>query len=538
MVLLQPWITGQIILLNSGSLIYVAAKEIWLLHNNFRWVKRMKEIILKCENISKSFPGVKALDKVRFDLRKGEVHALCGENGAGKSTLIKIVSGLFSKDEGTIEHFGNKVKYKNAIECRKNGIALIPQELHLAQTLTVAENVFMTKYPKKKGLVDWKKMYKDTRKLQERLGKAALTFEPDQLVSKLNMGQQQLVEIMKAISTDVNIIAFDEPTSSLSDEETAEMFALIKQLTKQGISIIYVSHRLSEIFEICQRVSVFKDGKYVGTKDTDKIETKDIIAMMVGRDMQLYEKHRGRSFGDKVLEVEGLRWGKKVNGVSFNLRKGEILGMFGIVGAGRTETARLIFGLEEKDAGVIKVNGKEVAIKHPKDAVALKLGFLTEDRRGEGLAVVLNVTENTTMPSLKRFIKNGIIRIKKEESFAQEMANMLNTKTPSMRTKVATLSGGNQQKIAIAKWLGAKSDILIFDEPTRGIDVGAKAEIYKLMDELTGDGKSIVMISSELPEILAMSDRLLVLRDGKIAAELNSVEKLCEEDVVCHAIKT
>ncbi len=510
----------------------------WLSHSDFELRNKMNEVILKCENISKSFPGVKALNNVRFDLRKGEVHALCGENGAGKSTLIKIVTGLYEKDEGTIEYLGEKVNYKNTMECRKNGIALIPQELHLAQTLTVAENVFMTNYPMKKGIVDWNKMNEDTTKLQNRLGSAALSFRPEQIVSTLSMGHQQLVEIMKAISMDVNIIAFDEPTSSLSDEETAEMFALIKQLTAQGISIIYVSHRLAEIFQICQRVSVFKDGNYIGTNDVDKITTQNIITMMVGRDMKLYEKHRGNVIDENVLEVSDLSWGSKVQGVSFCLKKGEILGMFGIVGAGRTETARLIFGLQKKDSGIIKVNNKIVEIRHPEDAVNLKIGFLTEDRRGEGLAVGLNVTENTTMPSLKNFIKNGIIRITEEEKFTKQMVKMLNTKTPSVRTKVETLSGGNQQKIAISKWLGAKADILIFDEPTRGIDVGAKAEIYRLMDKLTMEGKSIIMISSELPEIFAMSDRLLVMRDGRIEVELESISELSEEDILSYAIKT
>lgn len=498
----------------------------------------MDNIILKCEHISKSFPGVKALDDVRFDLIKGEVHALCGENGAGKSTLIKIITGLYQKDEGTIEYSGEQVNYKSTIECRKHGISLIPQELHLAQTLTVAENIFMTNYPVKYGIVDWKKMFDDTEKLQIRLGKAAMSFKPDQVVSTLNMGQQQLVEIMKAISTQVKVIAFDEPTSSLSDEESSEMFTLIRELKNQGISIIYVSHRLAEIFTICDRITVFKDGKYVGTNDIDKIDTRQIISMMVGRDMKMYVKHENREFGEPVLEVKDLKWGKKVDDISFNLRKGEILGMFGIVGSGRTETARTIFGLEKKDSGIIKINGKEVDIKQPKDAVDKKIGFVTEDRRGEGIVVCMNVAENMTMPSIANFIKCGILRISKEEEFAEKMVRVLNTKTPSVRSRTENLSGGNQQKVVISKWLGAESEILIFDEPTRGIDVGAKAEIYKLMDQLTLEGKSIIMISSELPEILAMSDRLLVFCDGRIVAELDDIKGLSEEKVLNYAIKT
>jgi len=498
----------------------------------------MTDTILKCENICKSFPGVKALDNVSFDLKRGEVHALCGENGAGKSTLIKIVTGLYHKDSGTIEHFGEEVNYKNTIECRKNGIALIPQELHLAQTLTVAENIFMTEYPLKNGVVDWKKMHENTAKLQKRLGKAALEFKPDQLVSSLSMGQQQLVEIMKAISTKVNIIAFDEPTSSLSDDETKEMFSLIKQLTREGISIIYVSHRLAEIFKICDRVSVFKDGEYIGTENTKDITTKEIISMMVGRKVNMYVKHERKGIVENVLEVEGLQRGNKVKNVSFSLRKGEILGMFGIVGSGRTETARLIFGLDEKEKGTIKMHAKEVDINKPSDAVEKGIGFVTEDRRGEGLAICMNVTENITMPSIDNFISRGILRVLKEENFAKKMTTMLKTKTPSVRARVENLSGGNQQKVVISKWIGAESEILIFDEPTRGIDVGAKAEIHKLMDELTSQGKSIIMISSDLPEVMAMSDRLLVFRDGYAVAELDNVRKLSEEDILCYAIRT
>jgi ribose transport system ATP-binding protein len=373
--------------------------------------------------------------------------------------------------------------------------------------------------------------------LQQQLGEAALTFRPEQLVRTLSMGQKQLVEIMKAISTKVKIIAFDEPTSSLSDEETLEMFKLIRELTKQGISIIYVSHRLAEIFEICDRVTVFKDGKYVDTKTTREVDTSELIAMMVGRDLQLYEK-TPRDEGDEIVfEVSGLKSGSKVKDISFNLKKGEILGMFGIVGSGRTETARAIFGLEEKEAGEIKVNGKTVQIKHPKDAVDARIGLVTEDRRGEGLALVMSVAENITMPYFKKFARRGIINLNKEKQTAGQMVDLLSIKTPKLETKVESLSGGNQQKIVISKWLGADSEILIFDEPTRGIDVGAKAEVHKLMDKLTHEGKSIVMISSELPEIMAMSDRILVFRDGMICAELTDPRALSEKDVLQYAIK-
>lgn len=498
----------------------------------------MEEVILKCSHITKSFPGVKALDNVQLELRRGEVHALCGENGAGKSTVIKIITGLYQKDSGEIEYFGKKINFKNTIECRKNGIALIPQELHLAETLTVAENIFMTKFPTKGMIVDWKRMNEQTKELQKRLGEAAMSFQPDQLVKTLSMGQKQLVEIMKAISTDVKVIAFDEPTSSLSDEETVEMFKLIRQLTAEGIAIIYVSHRLAEIFEICDRVSVYKDGKYIGTRDVAEVEPKDIISMMVGRDVSLFQKTRDREVGEPVFEVKGLCWKDRVKNVSFKLNKGEVLGMFGIVGSGRTETARAIFGIEKKDSGTIYKDGRELHIRRPEDAVLSKIGFVTEDRRGEGLALVMSVAENITMPSMQRYVKKGVLDLKAEAKAAAEMVEMLEIKTPKLETRVGSLSGGNQQKIVISKWLGADSEILIFDEPTRGIDVGAKAEIYKLIDSLTQKGKSIIMISSELPEVLAMSDRLLVFRDGEIVAELAGVQSLSEEDVLGYAIKT
>ncbi|GHU63422.1 ribose import ATP-binding protein RbsA [Clostridia bacterium] len=498
----------------------------------------MDEYALKCENISKSFPGVQALDNVGFDLKKGEVHALCGENGAGKSTLIKIVTGLYQKDSGDIIYEGSKINYKSTIECRKNGIALIPQELQLAETLTVAENVFMTDFPRKGIIVDWKVMMKKTRALQERLGAAALTFQPQDLVSKLSMGQRQLVEIMKAISTGVKLIAFDEPTSSLSDEETREMFRLIQELTNQGISIIYVSHRLAEIFKIADRVTVFKDGKLIGTKAIAETNPQELISMMVGRDMNLYQKSHDGIVGETLLEAKNLTRGSKVKNVSFTLKQGEVLGMFGIVGSGRTETVRLLFGLDRMDSGEVIMHGKKLNIKSPRDAVREKIGLITEDRRGEGLSLVMSVAQNITMPYFSKFRKHGVLDLKEEAKTAGKMVEILNIKTPGLKTRVETLSGGNQQKIVISKWLGADSEILIFDEPTRGIDVGAKAEIHKLMDNLSKEGRGIIMISSELPEILSMSDRILVFRDGEIKAELENTESLTEEDVLSYSIKT
>ena len=499
---------------------------------------QLSEVVLSCKGISKAFPGVKALDEVDFELQFGEVHALCGENGAGKSTLIKIIAGMYEKDAGKIIYAGKRIDYKTVQECRRNGISIIPQELHLAPALTVAENIFMTNHPKKRGIVDWKAMWRNTHALQERLGSTALSFKPEQLVSELSMGHRQLVEIMKAIATEVKVIAFDEPTSSLSDEEVTQLFNLIGQLVKNGISIIYVTHRLAEIFEICNRVTVLKDGKYVGTKNISDITTNDVINMMVGRDMKMFEKKPEKHVGDVVLEARNLKRGEKVKDVSFILKRSEILGIFGIIGSGRTEMARLLFGIDKGESGQISINSHEVKLNHPKDAVEMKMGFVSEDRRGEGLAIRLDVSKNTTMPFIRRLVKKAIIRLSKEAEVTSRLVEALNIKTPSIHTIVENLSGGNQQKIVVSKWIGAESEILIFDEPTRGIDVGAKAEIYRLMEKLTTEGKSIIMISSELPEVLAMSDRLLVFRDGAVAAELQNVHELSEEDVMRYAIGT
>ena len=496
----------------------------------------MNDVVMLCKGVSKAFPGVQALDAVNFELRRGEVHAICGENGAGKSTLIKIIAGLYKKDDGEIFFEDKPVDFKSVQECRKNGISLIPQELHLAPALTVAENIFMTGHPKKGPFVDWKAMWEKTHGLQERLGSTALSFRPNQLISELTMGHMQLVEVMKAISTEVKVIAFDEPTSSLSDEEAAQLFKLIKQLTSEGISVIYVSHRLNEIFSVCDRVTVFKDGRYVATNNVADINTGDIISMMVGREMNLFEKKSDKYIGDAIMNVEGLKWKRRVNNVSFFLKKGEILGVFGIIGSGRTEMARLLFGLEKKDSGKISIGGREALLNHPKDAVNMKMGFVSEDRRGEGLATRLNVCQNITMPFFKRLAKLGLINLGREKGKAAGLIKALDIKTPGIGTITENLSGGNQQKIVISKWIGSESDILIFDEPTRGIDVGAKAEVYRLMEKLTSEGKSIIMISSELPEVLAMSDRLLVFKDGMIVAEFTNVRELSEEDVLRYAI--
>lgn len=498
-----------------------------------------KEVILRMEHICKSFPGVRALDCVDFELRKGEVHALCGENGAGKSTLLKILTGMYRKDNGTILVEGREVNFKSIHEAKQHGIGVIPQEIQMASRLSVAENMFMAKYPRKMAFfVDWKKMREDAKVMQQKLGESTASMAAESLVDGMSMGHKQLIEIMKALSTEVKILAFDEPTSSLSEEETEQLFKLIEDLKAKGISIIYISHKLKEIFRICDRITVLKDGKYAGTKDIKDTSVSELISMMVGRNLDLFEKRIGRRrVTDQIaLEVKGLERGNAIKDISFKLGKGEILGMFGIVGSGRSETARVIFGLDKRTRGEIFLNGVKVEINNPQDAVKAKIGFVTEDRHGEGLSLKHTIRWNITMPFIKILTRLGLLNHSLEKGISIKYIDALKIKAPGDETVSESLSGGNQQKIVISKWLAAESEILIFDEPTRGIDVGAKSEIYRLIRNLAEEGKSILMISSELPEILALSDRILVYKDGRIAAELENHEQLNEEDILKHAI--
>lgn len=499
----------------------------------------MGDAILQMTNISKEFPGVKALDNVDFSLRRGEVHAICGENGAGKSTLLKIISGAYATYGGEFLVNGKKVAFNSTRDARNMGISVISQEIQVAPDLTVAENIFMGVYPKNAlGIVDWKLMQQKTRKLQERLGSQALSINPNSKVLHLSMGHKQIIEILRAISFEIDILALDEPTSSLSDEETKQLFNLIRDLRSKGISIIYVSHRLQEIFEICDRITVLKDGKLVGTREIEGITISDIVGMMVGRNFELFEKCekldlKGR---EKYLEVQNLSREGAFEDINFSVKSGEILGMFGIVGSGRTEVARVIFGMDYKTNGKILVKGNEVAISSPKKAIANKIGFVTEDRHAEGLILQENIRRNITLPFIKKLAKMRVIQSKMEADISKEFSKALKIKAPSDLTITNNLSGGNQQKVVIAKWLASKADILIFDEPTRGIDVGTKAEIYKLINALAFEGKAIIMISSELPEILGMSDRVLVFKDGRINGEFSERCDLNEITILNKAI--
>lgn len=483
----------------------------------------MGDIILTMKDIDKSFPGVHALDHVNFEVRKGEVHALMGENGAGKSTLMKVLTGIYTKDSGSIIFEGKEVEFHNTREAQDAGIVIVHQELNMLGHLTVAQNIFIGREFKKGIRIDDKKMNEEAAKLFERLH---IDIDPMETMSNLTVGKQQMCEIAKAISHEAKVIIFDEPSAALTESEIEELFKIIRDLRKQQLGIVYISHRMDEIKVITDRVTVMRDGGYVGTLITNKCTKDDIINMMVGR--VIYEDPKTESAVPKnapvVLKVEHLNAGRMVQDVSFELRKGEILGFSGLMGAGRTETARAIFGADPKTGGNIYINGEKVEINTPQDAVKCGIGYLSEDRKRFGIVVQKSVAENSTMASMENFIKGLFINKAKENKVAQEYVESLATKTPGVDQLVVNLSGGNQQKVVIAKWLIRNCDILIFDEPTRGIDVGAKNEIYKLMNRLAEEGKSIIMISSEMTEILRMSDRIVVMCEGRKTGEIDISE--------------
>ncbi len=489
---------------------------------------KMGDVILTMKGIDKSFPGVHALDHVDLEIRKGEVHALMGENGAGKSTLMKVLTGIYSKDEGTITYEGKEVEFTNPREAQDAGIVIVHQELNMLGHLTVAQNIFIGREIMNSKLIDDKKMNEEAKKLFDQLG---IDIDPTETMSRLTVGKQQMCEIAKAISHDAKVIIFDEPSAALTEAEIEELFKIIRDLRDKQLGIVYISHRMDEIKVITDRVTVMRDGGYVGTLITKDCTKDDIINMMVGR--VIYEDPKTKSNvapdAPVVLKVEHLNAGRMVRDVSFELRKGEILGFSGLMGAGRTETARALFGADPKESGDIYINGQKVDIKNPQDAVKHGIGYLSEDRKRYGIIVQKTVAENSTMASLENFVSGLFINKKKENQAAQEYVDALKTKTPSVDQLVVNLSGGNQQKVVIAKWLVRNCDILIFDEPTRGIDVGAKSEIYQLMNQLVEQGKSIIMISSEMTEILRMSDRIVIMCEGRKTGELDISEASQEQ---------
>jgi ribose transport system ATP-binding protein len=481
--------------------------------------------------IDKRFSGVHALKQVDFDLVKGEIHALVGENGAGKSTLMKALTGIFPKDSGEIHYLGKLFNPRGPKQALNAGIAIVHQELNMMDHLTVAQNLFIGRESTKfKGLLlDEKEQNKRARELLSRLH---MDINPELKLGRLTVGKQQMVEIAKAVSYNLKVLILDEPTAALTDREIEDLFTIMRDLSAKGVSMIYISHRLDEIGEISHRVTVLRDGELVGTKKTSELSKEEMINMMVGR--VIYEQPKSHSNvppdAPVVLKVTDLNAGKQVQNISFELHKGEILGFAGLMGAGRTETARALYGAD-KATGAIEVNGRQALINSPMDAVKKGIGYLSEDRKRFGLATRLPVIDNAVMASYGELTPAFLLRTRELVKATEEYVQKLNIKTPSLDQFVKNLSGGNQQKVVIAKWLIKNSSILIFDEPTRGIDVGAKSEIYSLMNELVKEGKSIIMISSELGEVLRMSDRVVVMNEGRIKGILN-IEDATQEKIM------
>jgi len=484
--------------------------------------------LLSLRDVTMVFPGVVALDAVGFSLRRGEVHAVCGENGAGKSTLMKVLSGQYQPASGTITYKGRQRRFASSLEAQRDGIAMIHQELNLVPHLSVAENIYLAREPHRWGFVDRKRLELDSRRCLDQLG---LEVSPDAIVGQLSVAQQQMVEIAKALSLDAEVLIMDEPTSSLTDSETAQLFNVIRELRQAGVGIIYISHRLDEMAQIVDRVTVLRDGRFICTERFADTSVDEIVSRMVGR--ALKDKFPPRTSvpcEEIVLSVDGLARGTKLGPVSFELRRGEILGFAGLMGAGRTEVARAVFGADAVDAGTVSMGGVALAIRSPVDAIAQGIAYLSEDRKGQGLAVNMNVAHNITMARMSAVSNRfGFISQAAEQSAAQRFIAELDIRTPSPRQVARLLSGGNQQKVAIAKWLFRESRVIFFDEPTRGIDVGAKFAIYQLMDALAAQGIGVVMISSELPEILGMTDRIAVFHEGRIDALLDTRTTTQEE---------
>ena len=488
----------------------------------------MGETILQMQGIQKYFSGVHALKGVDFELKAGEVHALMGENGAGKSTLIKVLCGIHKRDGGSVTLFGQDVNFHNIAESQAAGISVIHQELNMMNHLTVAQNMFIGREPKKGIMIDDSRMICEAKALFDRIG---VKIDPTVKLGELTVGKQQMVEIAKAVSRDCKLLVLDEPTAALTQPEVEELFKIMNDLRNKGIGMIYISHRMDEINRISDRVTVMRDGEYVGTVNTADVTKDDIVKMMVGRVIMGDKKEASTVPADApvILEVKNLNAGKAVKNVSFQLHRGEILGFAGLMGAGRTEVARALYGADPRQTGEIYINGKLVNIKTPEQAVKNGICYLSEDRKRYGLMLGKSVSENSAIASLDKFIKNGWIDDKKIAKVAAETNGLLRTKTPSMEQLLKNLSGGNQQKVIIARWLIKDCDIFIFDEPTRGIDVGAKSEMYTLMEDLASKGKSVIMISSELAEIQRLSDRVIVMCEGRITGELDIADATQEE---------
>ncbi|PIC62714.1 D-xylose ABC transporter ATP-binding protein [Sporosarcina sp. P13] len=486
--------------------------------------------MIAMSGITKSFNGNKVLEDVRFEVAKGEIHALMGENGAGKSTLMKILTGIYTRDAGEVWVKGKKVEFKNAKEAEEAGIAVIHQELNILPDLTVAENFYLGSEMTigKSGILKTKEM---NRKAEEILAKLGLQIDARTVARELSVGKQQIIEIAKAVSSNAELIIMDEPTAALTDREIETLFETVRTLQAEGVSFVYISHRMEEIFSMCDRITILRDGQYVGVKRIKETTFEEIVQMMVGRELGERFPKRTHAIGDVKLKVEGLGRDELFKHVSFDVRKGEILGIAGLMGAGRTEVIQSIFGFKKPTAGEIFIDGKKVVISNPLQAKKLGIGYVTEDRKSEGLILDFSVQDNMSLTNFDRISKSGFIQRTKESALYHTMSKRLGVRTSGPEQIVKSLSGGNQQKVVIAKWLGIEPDILFLDEPTRGVDVGAKKEIYSIINELAERGVAIVMISSELPEVIGMADRVLVMHEGQLMADLPK-EEMTQERIM------
>jgi ribose transport system ATP-binding protein len=488
--------------------------------------------ILRMESISKSFPGVKALDKVDLDVRRGEVHAILGENGAGKSTLMKILSGAYRKDEGRVLLDGDSVEITDPREAQRLGISMIYQEFNLAPHLSVESNIFIGREPRFPflGLVDQKKIHRDSLVLISALG---VELDPRQQVSRLNVCQQQITEIAKALSMKARVMIMDEPTSALSETEVKTLFQVIRRLKSEGIGIVYISHNLEEVFEIADRITILRDGRNVGTTPARQLTPDMAVVRMVGRTIEdMYAREKVPT-GEEVLRVDGLCCGPLLRDISFSLHRGEILGIAGLLGSGRTELVRAIFGVDRTEKGSIAIDGKPVSIGRVTDAIQVGMGLVPEDRKRQGLFLGMSVRPNITAASVKRCSLQGFLSKGRESALARDYVSRLSIKVTGLEQPVVSLSGGNQQKVVLSRWLALSPKVLLLDDPTRGIDVGAKHAIYSLMGELARSGVGIIFISSELPEILGIADRILVMSGGRVGGELSGTEATQEKILSC-----
>ncbi len=489
--------------------------------------------ILSIKNLSKSFPGVKALDDVSFKIERGTIHALVGENGAGKSTLIRILAGIYRADSGRVIHNGKPVAFKTPHEAQLSGISVVHQEIKLAETLTVTENIFLGNlmYTKLKT-VNWKAMRKHAQDMIDSLG---IDIDVDELVENLTIAKKQIVEICKAVNLNCRLLIMDEPSASLTKRELEIMFGIVRRLKKEGFTIIYISHRLEEIFDLADNVTVLRDGKHIDTLPVSEVNRDKLISMMVGRALENEYPKEFIEIGEPILEVRNLNRKGVLHDISFKVHKGEVLGFSGLVGAGRTELARAILGIDKIDSGEIILKGKPIRNKCFRDAIDRGFGLISEDRQKQGLIRIFPVKQNICLVNIDKIIKKGLVRKKLENKYAEEYVKKLRIVTPSVDTEVQYLSGGNQQKVVIAKWLFKDSEIIFLDEPTRGIDVGAKVEIYRLINQLVKDGKTIIMISSEMPEVIGMCDRIIVMHGGRIMKEL-SREEATQEKIMSYCV--